>query len=468
MKSLYLRIWLTVLLTLGLFAAGSAWLYQQHLSQERLRVEEQARGRMAVWTDLIERSLAQADASAEEQAEALNEWSRRLRLPLALDDAQGQRLVASPSWRERSAQGDDLQRRALAIRLDDGRVLWVARGGRGMRPPPGVAGHHPGHEGLHDALAGSSARRAWDALPPPPPSSPWLAWWPWPSGLGLLAFMVLLFVGVAAGAWPVVRRLTARLEALQRGVETFGQGELAHRVAVQGHDEVASVAASFNQAAERVQALVQSHRSLLANASHELRSPLTRMKMALSMLEEAAPEQRSRWAQEVHTNIAELDALVEEVLLASRLDASTQAPAREPVALLPLLAEEAARVQALAEGADVQVLGDERLLRRAVRNLLENARRHAGGTIEARVQREADGAVSLWVCDRGPGVPADWRERIFEPFMRLPGHGEKEGSVGLGLSLVRQIARAHQGEVRCEARDGGGSCFVIRLPGSRP
>ena len=73
--------------------------------------------------------------------------------------------------------------------------------------------------------------------------------------------------------------------------------------------------------------------------------------------------------------------------------------------------------------------------------------------------------VEVRVCDRGPGVPPDMRERIFEPFFRLPGHAEQAGGVGLGLSLVKQIAQAHGGSVRCEAREGGGSCFVIELPG---
>ena len=104
--------------------------------------------------------------------------------------------------------------------------------------------------------------------------------------------LVVLFVAVAAGAYPVVRRLTRRLEALKQGVEQFGAGPLSQRVEVSGSDEVAAVASSFNVAAQRVEALVQSHRSLLANASHELRSPLARMKMAVSMLDGAAPEQR--------------------------------------------------------------------------------------------------------------------------------------------------------------------------------
>jgi signal transduction histidine kinase len=109
------------------------------------------------------------------------------------------------------------------------------------------------------------------------------------------------------------------------------------------------------------------------------------------------------------------------------------------------------------------VRGEERLLRRAVRNLLENARRYGGDGVEARLDA-ADGAVRLIVCDRGPGVPEAYRERIFEPFFRLPGHAEREGGVGLGLALVRQIAERHGGEVRCAPREGGGSCFTLTLP----
>jgi signal transduction histidine kinase len=291
-------------------------------------------------------------------------------------------------------------------------------------------------------------------------------------GAVVLALVVLLFLAVAAGAWPVVRRLTRRLEALKQGMEAFGAGALHQRVAEEGRDEVAAVAASFNRAAARVETLVRSHQSLLGNASHELRSPLSRLKIAVSMLEDDATAQRERLRQEIHANIAELDALVEEVLLASRLDVAQDALQREPVDLLALAAEEAARVQATAEGearADgggqaFIVRGDERLLRRAVRNLLENARRYGGDDVQVVVRAAAStGHAEVRVCDRGPGVPEAWRERIFEPFLRLPGHAEREGGVGLGLSLVRQIAQRHGGDVRCEPREGGGSCFTITL-----
>ncbi|MBL8305651.1 MAG: HAMP domain-containing histidine kinase, partial [Rubrivivax sp.] len=283
-------------------------------------------------------------------------------------------------------------------------------------------------------------------------------------GWGLVLLMVLLFVAVAAGAWPVVRRLTRRLEALKQGVEAFGAGALHQRVAEDGHDEVAALGASFNRAAARIEALLRSHQSLLANASHELRSPLARLKMAASMLDDAAPAQRPALRAEINANIAELDALVEEVLTASRLDAAQGLQRREPIPLLALAAEEAARVQAAADGEDLVVSGDEKLLRRALRNLLENAQRYGGGDLVVQVQRGPDGSAELSVCDRGPGVPEAYRERIFEAFFRLPGHAERAGGVGLGLSLVRQIAERHGGRVRCEAREGGGSSFVLELP----
>jgi signal transduction histidine kinase len=110
------------------------------------------------------------------------------------------------------------------------------------------------------------------------------------------------------------------------------------------------------------------------------------------------------------------------------------------------------------------VQAEERLLRRALRNLLENARRYGGDEVDASVRRVGPDRVEMLVCDRGPGVPQAHREQVFEPFFRLPGHAERAGGVGLGLALVRQIAERHGGTVRCLARDGGGSCFVVTLP----
>jgi len=443
-KSLYLRIYLTVLAALVLFALVSGWFVQRHLEQERERVEAAARERTAAWAELLQRSLPGADAPLPEQAAAVREWSFRLRLPMALDGADGRRIATSEPFARREAEfGPAMLRRVQPIRLEDGRTLWVLRPGMRGGPGPG-----PGA-----------------AQVPPPVRAvvPGLAPRGWPEGAGLVLLLVLVFIGVALGAWPVVRRLTRRLEALKRGVDAFGAGELSKRVAEDGKDEVAALGASFNHAAARIEALLRSHQSLLANASHELRSPLARLKMAMSLLEEAPPEQRAALKREIDVNIGELDALVEEVLLASRLDAATALEQHDEVELLGIAAEEAARVQAHAQGTPTVVRGDERLLRRALRNLLENARRYGGDEVEVTVTAEG-GTAKASVCDRGPGVPAAYRERIFEPFFRLPGHAEKAGGVGLGLALVRQIAERHGGQVRCEPREGGGSRFTLALP----
>ena len=284
-------------------------------------------------------------------------------------------------------------------------------------------------------------------------------------------FWVLGLVGVAAALvmYPIARRLTRRLETLQRSVEQWGAGDLSARVSMTGTDEVGFLAQRFNSAAERIENLMQSQKSLLANASHELRSPLARIRMGLELM---GSSPSSTFRDEISRNIAELDQLIDEILLASRLDArEADVGTVEDVDWTGLTAEECARLDVVFDAGDavgddappVQVRGVAKLMRRAVRNLLENARRYGGDDVRVTLQQIGQHAV-LRVFDRGPGVPAALRKRIFEPFYRLPGASESNGGVGLGLALVKSIAERHGGQVRCEDRTGGGACFVIDLP----
>jgi len=284
--------------------------------------------------------------------------------------------------------------------------------------------------------------------------------------LNFLWMLALIAVAVALGSYPVVRRLTKRLEALEVGVREWGDGDLARRLPQDGQDEVANLARGFNDAAKRVQALLLSHKALLANASHELRSPLTRIRMGLELM--GPQPASSRPGEEIARSIQELDQLIDEILLASRLDASeADIGTPEPVDLVGLAAEECARLQAqlqidtATEG--LVVVGIGKLLRRALRNLLENAHRHAAGNVTVRLAAHGEN-VQIEVCDQGPGVPAELCERIFEPFYRLPGASERDGGVGLGLALVKSIVMRHGGTVVCTNRPGGGASFCIRLP----
>ncbi len=451
-----------------LFALVSGWIASRNVEHMRATFQTMATERAAAWAELIENSLPPATATAEQQRTALLDWASRLRVPLALDNEHSERIATSEQFarREQEPEPPDGMGRAVRVPLSDGRALWLGRPGAVLRlGPPGVpGGEGPGGPG--PAGEGPGGPRPPRFLIGPPVPLSFAA-----GGAGLAVALAVLFAAVAAGAYPVVRRLTRRLEALRAGVEAFGAGSLSHRVGEDGRDEVAAVASSFNRAAQRIEELVRANKSLLANASHELRSPLARMKMALSMLGDARPERLDSLKQEIHTDIAELDALVEELLLASRLDAVHSLDNRTDVDLLALAAEEGARVNANVGGEALTVRGDERLLRRALRNLLENAHRYGGDEVHCTVERLDGGksgppGATVCVCDRGPGVPEAMRERIFEPFFRLPGHAEHAGGVGLGLSLVKQIAERHGGSIRCEPRAGGGSCFRLSLPGS--
>lgn len=351
----------------------------------------------------------------------------------------------------------DLPTREVLLRNESGQVI-----GQGRSRPVRIPG-----QGVEFPVQLRTGETVYVQLPPrqrhgnagPPPR-------PWFSGPdGTLWLLGLVAVAVAVGTYPIVRRLTQRLETLQTHVQRWGNGQLSARVTLSGHDEVAQLAQQFNKAADRIEALVASNRSLLANASHELRSPLARIRMGLELLGGGTP---GPLRDEMTRSIGELDQLIDEILLASRLDArEADLGTEEDIDLAGLLAEECARVDA---GLDVDpqgqpwvVKGVNKLLRRAVRNLLENARRHGGGPVDVHLRRQPKG-IELRVCDRGPGVPAAYRDRIFEPFFRLPGASETDGGVGLGLALVKSIAERHGAQVWCEPRDGGGACFLLAWP----
>jgi len=413
MQRLYLQFYATILLVLAVFVAAAllTWRF----------VEEQTPQYLDVAAELTGALLPDADAPQEDDQKALDALHRKLRFDLALYRPDGSLLAvagrppprfdpnrARIGWR-RTNSGP-----TFTLQLPDGRWL-VARQVR-ERPSPTL----------------------------------WIA-----------GFLLLLAAAIALGAWPVVRRLGRRLERLKTGVEQLGGGNLGARVQVEGRDELASLAESFNRSAQRIEELVSAHRLLLANCSHELRTPLARISVAAALLGESAD---AKTREELKRDIAELDHLIEEILLSSRLEAAKGLEHNEPVDLLALAAEEAAHYDTEATGQPVTVNGDRLLLRRLIRNLLENARRYAGdGPIDVSVTNDAGRAV-LEVRDHGPGIPEDERERIFEPFYRLIATRESGRGSGLGLALVREIARRHGGEAVCLAADGGGSRFRIDLP----
>lgn len=243
-----------------------------------------------------------------------------------------------------------------------------------------------------------------------------------------------------------------------------------------GADETIDSARHFSAAANRIAALIDSQKSLLIHASHELRSPLTRIRMAVELAWQSdTGGQRAR--TEILHNLNELDRIIEKILLASRVEIKSSLYDAEPVDLIGLLNEACVHPSitlSIAPGvtanpSDFVVRGSPLLLRQAVCNLLENAAqhgKHADGTSQTSVLLEyentAPPAVLVHVDDCGPGIPADQREHIFEPFYVIPSTPTR--GFGLGLALVRIIAQRHGGSVTCSGREGGGMRFTLRLP----
>lgn len=393
MKRLYRKVYLTILGSLVLVVALSGLIWQ--FGGQRPPMSEA----LSLAGELIMAALPPAGAPEAEQQAAIAALAVRLRTDITVFDA------------------------SLAI---------VASSGEPLRTPSGESdgGWSPGKDGP-----------LWMV---PLPDGRWFVARVHDSHRNPLILLVLFLAAIAlavgVSAYPVVRGLTRRLERLQAGVETLGSGDLAARVKVEGRDEVAWLAESFNRAAARIEELVGAHRMLLANASHELRTPLSRIRLGLDLLE--------RWPDanikaEIRADVAELDRLIDEILLASRLDAVPALGPVEEVDLQALAAEECARYDDCElDGDHAVVLGDPRLLRRLIRNLLDNADRHGKPPVLVTIRKD-EGTVTLRVEDAGPGIaPAD-RDRIFTPFTRVAGD---ERGAGLGLSLVRQIARLHGGD----------------------
>jgi signal transduction histidine kinase len=411
MRRLYLQIYATLVAVLALFALAWSWLWSAAMSPHEQRMFEGI-ARVA--------GLALPPPGAPRTAldAALAEVSAALLSDVSVYDAQGRLAGHTGEPVERRPGGDPLRHErhqyVFQIELPDGRTL--------------AARHRYQHGVLREVAAS----------------------------------LVLLAAAVAVGAWPLVRRLTGRLERLRTRLDALGEGDLSARVEVEGRDEVAELALRFNRAAERIEGLVEAQRMMLAGASHELRTPLARIRLAAELL---AGDARPDLRVQIERDVAELDDGIEELLLASRLESAPGLDAPAPVDLLALVAEEAARTGAEARGEPLLVRGDPRLLRRLVRNLLENAHRHGGGSpVQARVEPGGGGRVRLRVDDAGPGVPAAERERIFAPFYRPPGSRESGSGFGLGLALVRRIARLHAGEARCLERPGGGTRLEVELP----
>lgn len=415
LKRLYLQIYLTVILSLVFvaIASGIIWSIFGHDRANQFIYETAGR--------FVSLMIPNESATKQEQLNSLERIGRELDLDISLYNKRG-KLIANygkiTELDSRRGRKSGLHRRKgvpiLKLRLSDGR--WLVADPRRHKPRNPI--------------------------------------------IYLLAVLGIVTICVGVAAYPITRRITKRLEELQRGVDSIGAGDLSARVNVQGKDEVAQLATSFNSAAQKIETVVNANRMLLANTSHELRTPLSRIRLGLELNEqERTPERQAALKQD----IAELDELIDEILLMSKLDAASTSLVTQQVDLVGLVAEECARHKYCTHsGTAPEINADPRLLQRMLRNLIENAFKH--GSPPVKIQLDAtDVFASLIVSDAGNGIPETELEKVFEPFFRGSDQQNKNG-YGLGLPLVKQIAEAHNGTVTIMPKTEFKSAIRIMLP----
>lgn len=277
---------------------------------------------------------------------------------------------------------------------------------------------------------------------------------------------------VAVLGWVTVGRALQPVEAIRSQVADLSSRDLHRRVSVEPvDDEISRLASTMNAMLDRLEAAAEQQRRFVADASHELRTPLAAVRADLEVA--LAHPDSVQWLDTARDLLAEnrrMERLVADLLFIARSDEGLPPAARAPVDLHEVVLDEAAKLTAsdrvrvdASSVTSAFVLGRREELGRAVRNLLDNAERHAATAVTVAV-RDGGGSVTLTVEDDGPGVAPEHRERIFERFTRLDHARSRDtGGTGLGLAIVKEIVERHQGRVTVED-SAGGARFVVTLP----
>lgn len=460
MKRLFWRIYLVVLLALAVFGGIAWWLVQRNMDQRKQAMQQAEQTYLQFVAEHAEERLPLTTGDKALLAKAFHRFARGFRRSLALTDA-GNELVAMSrptKRRKRLPQPMPLSEAWMtdsnmtSVPLSGDHRLWL------LRPPKPPTGQRNWMERVEQRFTELTA-------------------------FGLALFLGVLGVMSAVFVFPLVFQLSRRMDALKHSVSLFGAGQLSHRSNLKGQDELAELSGTFNRMASQIEGLIQEHKTLLATTSHELRSPLTRLRMAVGLWLDASDEvQKANLREEIERNIDELDGLIGDVLLSSQLNASNNEGDMQTFDVAEVLRgelsyypEAACASSSMPISAPIWIRGDRHLVMRAFRNVLENARRYGGEQgeavfetvrsehmIDVSVAPVGNDLIDVAFADRGQGVPEAWRDQIFQPFFRLPEHKESQGGTGVGLMLVKQIADRHEG-VRYEPREGGGSRFVLRF-----
>jgi two-component system sensor histidine kinase CpxA len=453
MKSLFLKIFLSFWLAQALIVALVVLATVVFRPQTESPFWEYIKANTA--EQLVQAYEAGGPAALNSKIDQLG---KSLRLQSFLFDDQGKELAgrAAPQWAHRLSRG-----------LDPQAIGWLQR----FSPRRFVTHEVSTADGHHYIMV---------AEVPPRPWLPLLRQKPPGTGLVILALAVLVS-GIVC--YVLARYLTSDVRRLRAATQQLAAGELSARADPpkgRRRDEIAQLVRDFNTMAERLQDLVNAQSRLLNDISHELRSPLARLSVALGLAwQRSGPEAHSVLERiELETN--RLNELIGRLLTLARLEGGEDAMRRTPIPMNELVEDitkdadfEAqsrhCRVHCVIQN-EITVLGSASLLHSAIENVVRNAMRHTreGTDVEIRLAQESGNGKEeavVRVTDRGPGVPQDSLDKLFRPFYRLDdARGRQTGGVGLGLAITERAVRLHGGTVRAANRPEGGLMVEIRLP----
>ena len=296
--------------------------------------------------------------------------------------------------------------------------------------------------------------------------------------LGYLEYILMfLFASmIASGLYFWMRPIWRDLSRLDRVATRFGEGEFHSRINLPKRSAIWHLSNTFDNMAERINKLINSHKELTNAVSHELRTPISRLRFAIEMHNETNDENsKQRFINSMETDIDELELLVSELLSYARFDRENPKLEFAQIDMSVWLAEMIEKIKVENNYKELRFVAcedhepvildfDQKLIERALNNLIRNAVRHASSKVEVTFECDEQ-KCSVFINDDGPGIPATERERIFEPFTRLDtSRNRKSGGYGLGLSIVQQVIKWHAGKVSVATSVYGGASFEMQLP----
>lgn len=444
MKSLFWKIFLSFWLSLLVFAGLSFWITSQYLDSVRAQ-GEQLNPRQSYILHRQQLEMIAQHQGLSGVRDWLNELDKREAIPYLLIDEQGNDLL------ERSVP------LRLKQRIERYESRWHERPRPHTRPVIIENQHYLFLPDFQSITLGRLLHR--------------------PRVMLIPVLVALLVSGIAC--YLLARYLVSPITRLRKATQQIAEGNLAARVTPQlgnRQDELIELATDFDHMTERLQVLLNSHKQLLSDASHELRSPLARLQVALGIAQQRNPEAISNELQRIELEAERLNELIGQLLSLSRLDSQHQLDT-ESVDIDRLMetivsdasyeANESDREVSLINHQTVTIEANPALLSSAFENVIRNAIRHTppGTCIEIRYEIDDRQQLKISVCDQGPGIPEDMLKTVFDPFVRVSKARERQtGGYGLGLAIARRAIELHQGQIWAKNQHPQGLCINISLP----